>query len=81
MLLAMSEDVRVIIIKLADRLHNVRTLNFVAPQKRGFVSKHARSAEERKADNDAKIKKILEDNPIKRRKSFYACFLILNMIL
>ncbi|MBS7359090.1 MAG: bifunctional (p)ppGpp synthetase/guanosine-3',5'-bis(diphosphate) 3'-pyrophosphohydrolase [Oscillospiraceae bacterium] len=34
MLLAMSEDVRVIIIKLADRLHNVRTLNFVAPQKR-----------------------------------------------
>ncbi len=34
MLLAMSEDVRVIIIKLADRLHNIRTLNFVAPQKR-----------------------------------------------
>lgn len=34
MLLAMSEDIRVIIIKLADRLHNVRTLNFVAPQKR-----------------------------------------------
>ena len=41
--------------------------NFVAPQKRGFISKHARSAEERKADNDAKIKKILEDNPIKRK--------------
>lgn len=34
MLLAMSEDIRVIIIKLADRLHNVRTLNFVAPQKK-----------------------------------------------
>ena len=33
-LLAMSEDIRVIIIKLADRLHNIRTLNFVAPQKR-----------------------------------------------
>lgn len=41
--------------------------SFVAPQKRGFVSKHARSEEERKADNDAKIQKILEDNPIKRR--------------
>ncbi len=34
MLLAMSEDIRIIIIKLADRLHNIRTLNFVAPQKR-----------------------------------------------
>ena len=34
MLLAMSEDIRVIIIKLADRLHNIRTLDFVAPQKR-----------------------------------------------
>ena len=34
MLLAMSEDIRVIIIKLADRLHNIRTLNFVSPQKR-----------------------------------------------
>ncbi len=34
MLLAMSEDIRVIIIKLADRLHNIRTLNFVEAQKR-----------------------------------------------
>ncbi len=34
LLLAMSEDIRVIIIKLADRTHNMRTLDFVAPQKR-----------------------------------------------
>jgi len=34
MLLAMSEDIRVIIIKLADRLHNMRTLSFVSEQKR-----------------------------------------------
>ncbi len=34
MLLAMSQDVRVMIIKLADRLHNMRTSDGWAPQKR-----------------------------------------------
>lgn len=34
MLLAMSQDIRVIIIKLSDRLHNMRTLSFVPEQKR-----------------------------------------------
>lgn len=34
MLLAMSQDIRVIIIKLADRLHNMRTLSVKSPQKR-----------------------------------------------
>lgn len=37
-LLAMSEDIRVIIIKLADRLHNMRTLNFCRDEKRRVIA-------------------------------------------
>ncbi|MDB5999975.1 MAG: guanosine-3,5-bis(diphosphate) 3-pyrophosphohydrolase [Rhizobacter sp.] len=39
MLLAMARDVRVILIKLADRLHNMRTMDAVAPAKRQRVAK------------------------------------------
>ena len=41
MILAMSSDIRILLIRLADRIHNMRTLEFQTPDRQRYISKES----------------------------------------
>ncbi len=61
--IAMSEDTRVVIVKLCDRLHNISTLEFVDPHKRRRIALETIEIHARLADRlgMGKLKAELED--------------------
>ncbi|MDI9354931.1 MAG: HD domain-containing protein [Cyanobium sp. MAG06] len=62
-IISMSEDIRVVVIKLCDRLHNMQTLKYVKPEKRHRIASETVEIYARLADRlgMGKLKSELED--------------------